>query len=76
MRPDQLLLTKSPNDLFQFEDLKIPFSAMREVNYEGMELPVNIFWDNKGESPLMKGTYTIDLFADGNNIGTTSIDFK
>jgi FtsZ-binding cell division protein ZapB len=76
MRPDQLLLTKSPNDLFQFEDLKIPFSAMREVNYEGMELPVNIFWDNKGESPLMKGTYSIDLFADGNNIGTTSIDFK
>ena len=76
MRPDQLLLTKSPNDLFQFEDLKIPFSAMREVNYEGMELPVNIFWDNKGETPLMKGTYTIDLFADGNNIGTTSIEFK
>lgn len=76
MRPDQLLLTKSPNDLFQFEDLKIPFSAVREVNYEGMELPVNIFWDNKGESPLMKGTYTIDLFADGNNIGTTSIEFR
>lgn len=76
MRPDQLLLTKSPNDLFQFEDLKIPFSAMREVNYEGMELPVNIFWDNKGQSPLMVGTYSIDLFADGNNIGTTTIELK
>lgn len=76
MRPDQLLLTKSPSDLFQFEDLKIAYSAMREVNYEGLDLPVNIFWDNKGESELMKGTYTIDLFADGNNIGTTSIEFK
>jgi FtsZ-binding cell division protein ZapB len=76
MRPDQLLMTKSPNDLFQFEDLKIPYSAMREVNYEGQDLPVNIFWDNSGESELMVGTYTIDLFVDGNNIGTTSIEFK
>jgi FtsZ-binding cell division protein ZapB len=76
MRPDQLLLTKSPSDLFQFEDLKIAYSAMREVNYEGLDLPVNIFWDNKGESELMTGKYTIDLFADGNNIGTTSIEFK
>jgi len=76
MRPDQLLLTKSPTDLFQFEDLKIAYSAMREVNYEGLDLPVNIFWDNKGESELMTGKYTIDLFADGNNIGTTSIEFK
>ena len=76
MRPDQLLMTKSADDLFQFEDLKIPFSAMREVNYEGQELPVNIYWDNKGESDLMVGTYTIDLFADGNNIGTTTLEFK
>jgi len=76
MRPDQLLMTKSPNDLFQFEDLKIPFSAMREVNYEGQDLPVAIYWDNLGESELMIGTYTIDLFADGNNIGTTTIEFK
>ncbi len=76
MRPDQLLMTKSPTDLFQFEDLKIPYSAMREVNYEGQDLPVAIYWDNAGESELMVGTYTIDLFADGNNIGTTSIEFK
>lgn len=76
MRPDQLLMTKSPNDLFRFEDLRIPFSAMREVNYEGQDLPVNIFWDNTGEPQLMVGTYTIDLFADGNNIGTTTIEFK
>lgn len=76
MRPDQLLLSKSPNDVFPFEDLKIPFSAMREVNYEGNELPVNIFWDNKGAAPLMAGKYTIDIFADGNNIGTTTLELR
>lgn len=76
MRPDQLLLTKSPNDLFQFEDLKIPFSAMREVNYEGLELPVAIFWDNSNEPELMPGVYTINIFADGNEIGETTLEIK
>lgn len=75
-RPDQLLLTKSDNDLFKFEGLKIPFSAIREVEYEGMDLPVSIYWDNTGQSPLIPGKYTIDIFADGSNIGTTTLDIK
>jgi hypothetical protein len=70
MRPDQLLLIESESNLFRFEDLRIPYTAMREVNYEGMELPVNIYWDNTGKEALLPGTYTVDVFADGYNIGT------
>lgn len=73
--PNQLLLQKSQNDLFPFEDLKIPFSAKREVTYEGNALPVNIFWDNEGAA-FIPGEYTIDVFADGNNIGTTTFTLK
>jgi hypothetical protein len=76
MRPDQLLMTKSENNTFQFEDLRIQYSEMREVVYEGHDLPVAIFWDNKGEPELMAGKYTIDVFADGNNIGTTSLELR
>jgi hypothetical protein len=76
MRPDQLLLNKSEADIFKFENMTIPYSAVREVTYEGMELPVAIFWDNQGQSPLVPGDYTIDLFADGNNIGTTRLALK
>jgi len=75
-RPDQLLLTKSDKDLFKFEGMKIPFSAVREVEYEGMDLPVSIYWDNAGQPVLVAGQYTIDIFADGNNIGTTSLEVK
>ena len=75
-RPNQILLVKSKGNLFKFENLRIPYSAMREVTYEGKELPVNIFWDNTGEAPFMDGTYTIDVFTDGNNIGTVSFAFK
>jgi len=74
-KPNQVLLQQSPNDLFQFEDLKIPFSAKREVTYEGNALPVNIFWDNQGQE-FLPGEYTVDVFADGNNIGTTKFMMK
>jgi archaellum component FlaG (FlaF/FlaG flagellin family) len=56
--------------------MKIPYSAMREVEYEGNDLPVSIYWDNAGEAALMMGKYTVDVFADGNNIGTTTLDIK
>jgi len=74
-KPNQVLLQVSPDDLFKFEDLKIPYSAKREVTYEGNSLPVNIFWNNEG-APFMPGEYTVDVFADGNNIGTTKFVMK
>lgn len=74
-KPNQVLLQKSPDDLFPFEDLKIPFSAKREVTYEGNALPVNIFWDNEG-AEFLAGEYTVDVFTDGNNIGTTKLVLK
>lgn len=76
MRPDQLLLSKSPDNRFQFEDLKIQFSAMREVNYEGLDLPVAIYWDNSNEPELMAGTYTVNIFANGNEIGETTFELR
>ena len=76
MRPDQLLMIKSKDDLFQFEDLKIQYSAVRNINYEGQELAVTIWWDNTNEPQLMTGIYTVNLFADGNEIGETTFEIK
>jgi len=75
-RPDQILLMKSDKDIFRFEDMKIPYSVMREVEYEGSDVPVSIYWDNSNESPLIPGKYTVDVFADGRNIGTTVFEVK
>ncbi len=76
MRPDQLLMVKSENNVFQFEDLKIQYSAVREVVYEGKDLPLTIWWDNTNEPQLMTGEYVINLFADGNEIGETTFTIK
>lgn len=75
MRPDQLLLTKSNDDLFKFENMHIPFSAVREVTYEGNDLPVAIYWEDD-EGSFMSGTYSIDIFADGNHLGKTTLTLK
>lgn len=75
-RPDQILLMKSDKDLFKFENMKIPYSATREVEYEGNELPVSIYWDNAKEAALIPGKYAIDVFADGLNIGSTTFEVR
>lgn len=75
-RPDQILLMKSEKDLFKFEDQKIPYTVMREIEYEGNDIPVSIYWDNSKESPLVPGKYSVDVFADGRNIGSTTFDVK
>lgn len=74
-RPDQVLLMKSKKDVFRFEDLKIPFSTKRVVEYEGSELPVNIYY-TPNPKDLMRGTFKVDIFADGNNIGSTEFTLK
>ena len=76
MRPDELLMSKSENNLFRYENLEIQYSAMREVVYEGHDLPVAIFWDNTNEPELMPGEYEVDIFADGRNIGNTTFSLQ
>ncbi len=72
MNPAKKLLKVSDDNVFEFESSKIVYSAMREINYEGMELPINIYWDNTGNPTLLPGIYTVDVFTDGYNIGTTT----
>lgn len=73
-RPDQILLMKSDKNVFTFENMKIPYSAMRQIEYEGNDLPVSVYYDLSEQ--LAPGRYTIDVFADGSNIGTTGLDVK
>lgn len=67
-RPDGQLLMHSRDDLFEFEDSEINYTAMRNIEYGGEESEICIYYDvDMGE--LMPGEYTADIFADGANIG-------
>ena len=58
-RPDELVLVKSSQNLFNFEGNDIAFSANREVEYEGVELDICIYYDI-AEGELIPGTYYVD----------------
>lgn len=73
-RADGQVLAYSSSDVFDFQGQQIAYSAKREVEYDNKDIDVCIFWDNNNQ--LSVGTYTIDLFTDGNLIGSTKFDIK
>ena len=74
MKPDDDVLIKSLGDVFTYEDKEINFSAKRNIEYEGEEYPMSIYWDLQEYLP--PGTCRVDIFADGNRIGQKSFKFK
>jgi len=73
-RPDELILADSPDNLFEFEDELIVYSAIRTVEYLNQDIDMCIYWNNNGD--LMPGNYTAFLYLEGNNIGSTTFLLK
>jgi len=73
-RPDDDVLTKSPNNVFPFENRNIAYSASKNIEYTGEAKSDVIFW--KVNEILPKGKYRAEFFADGNRIGSFSFTFE
>ena len=74
MRPDDDILQKPNSGVFHFEGKDIVYSMMKVIEYEGEEIPQTVYW--KIEEHLSAGTYRVDIFADGNNIGRQSFKLE
>lgn len=74
MKPDDDVLAKSKSNTFQYENRQVVYSMRRSIEYTGEETPVTLYW--KVEEFLMPGTYRIDIFADGNRIGSRSFSLQ
>ena len=73
-RPDEAVLGNPENLLFDFENTKLVYSAKREIDYEGEQLDVAIFWDS--DDSLIGGEYKVDVFTEGHHIGTSKFLLK
>lgn len=73
--PSQRVMVKSGTETFSLNGTLVPYSAMREVEYEGTSLEVCIFYE-VGPDEIVPGTYYIDLYLEGEQIGTTSFSIK
>ncbi len=73
-RPDEEVLTKSPNNVFPFEDKNIAFSASKKFEFTGDAITDAMYW--KVGEILPKGNYRADFFVDGNRIGSFQFEFQ
>lgn len=74
MKPDDDVLTKSRANTFPYENGNINYSIKRVIEYGGEEVGVTMYWNV--EEYLMPGTYRVDIFADGNRIGSRSFSLE
>ncbi len=75
IRPDEVLLVSSKDNLFTYEEQKINFTAKREFEYGGEDVDICVFYSAE-EGELLAGEYKVDIFVDGFNVGTSSFNFK
>ncbi len=73
--PSDRVMVKNTGDEFSFEGKSLAYSAFREIEYDGADLPVCIYYEAKSEE-ITEGTYYVDLYIDGENVGTTSFSLK
>jgi len=74
VRPDQLVIAPSPDNLFEIKGEQLIFSANRAVDYANQDIEMCIFLDNTGD--FIVGTYTVELYLDGEQIGEGSFLLK
>lgn len=58
---------------FAYENRQLEYSIRKDIEYKGEEESVVVYWDVA--EALSAGTYRVDIFADGHNIGTTHFTF-
>lgn len=72
--PDGVLLVEAPDQQFSFNGEPTYYSASREVDYNGDELDVIIYFS--GETDYRKGVYTVEVYAEDSLLGTADMLLK
>ncbi len=72
--PDGILLTDGTQETFICEGEQLIYSAVREVDYQGQELQVCIYFSPGAE--FTKGVYTVEAFTEKGKIGITEVYLK
>ena len=72
--PSGFLLVEKPDQQFEFEGASLYYSSSREVDYNGNELDIVIYFS--GETEYVKGVYTVEVYTDEALLGTADMLLK
>ncbi len=72
--PDGLLMTSSQQQIFSCAGEQMIYSASREVDYQGSEIEICIFFTNNQK--FAKGVYNVDVYTEETKLGSADIALK
>ncbi|MDR2801954.1 MAG: hypothetical protein LBB31_01910 [Prevotellaceae bacterium] len=67
--PDGILMAQSQNNIFIAGNEHLVYSDMREVDYQGSDIEMCVFYGGHGEQ-FTKGAYIVEIYAGGELIGS------
>ena len=73
--PDGILMTNGGQQVFTAGGEQMIYSASREIDYEGSEIEVCIYFNPEG-AKFTKGVYTVDAYTNRGLLGTAQIYLK
>ncbi len=68
--PDGYVLTTEAMPTIEIDGERLSYSAMREVDYQNQDLEVGVYFNSSG---FTAGTYLVQLYCDGHQIGEAQI---
>jgi chromosome segregation ATPase len=73
--PQGNVMKNNQSSVFAFEDKEIDYSCKKEIEYTGNNLSTCVYY-NIADEELLAGMYKVDVFIDGNLIGSDSFYIK
>ena len=68
--PDGYVLANASNATFEVDGERLTYSALRQIDYDNADLPVNVYYNGSG---IVDGTYSVEVYLDGQRIGMNQI---
>ena len=72
--PDNAILRNAESGMFKFEGSEVAYSSKREIDYQGNDLNICVYWTAESSQP--SGYYSVNVFADGYDIGQGGFTLK
>lgn len=74
--PNEHILIQNNQPVFSYEGEEIAYSSVRKVEYDGKESNAVIYFEHNDEDALITGVYNVDIFCDGNMVGSSTVTLK
>ena len=72
--PDGILMTQNPMQMFTVSGEEMIYSASREVDYQGSEVEICIYFDNPEQ--FVKGVYNVEAYTTETKLGSADLLLK